>query len=175
MNRKQVEDYFKPFEGVSYVSAHDGMQFANNILQKKGRLLEIGTGAGHSTGFLSKLLPGWNIYTIDDYGLCDKENKIGHAREISEISGTLDLPNVIQIVGDSKRINWELPLDALFIDGDHSFEGCKGDYDKYFPFLKKGGLVFFHDYWREDLGVKRFVDGLKCQKIELSKMAVIRK
>jgi predicted O-methyltransferase YrrM len=37
------------------------------------------------------------------------------------------------------------PLDFLFIDGDHSYEGVKQDFEMYSPLVRKGGLVAFHD------------------------------
>jgi len=47
-------------------------------------------------------------------------------------------------------------LDLLFIDGDHSYEGVKADWEAYKDFLKPGSIVVFHDYgWAE--GVKRVV------------------
>ena len=36
-------------------------------------------------------------------------------------------------------------LDVLFIDGDHSYEGVKKDFEAYSPLVRKGGLVAFHD------------------------------
>jgi len=36
-------------------------------------------------------------------------------------------------------------LDLLFIDGDHTYEGVKKDYELYSPIVRKGGLVAFHD------------------------------
>lgn len=36
-------------------------------------------------------------------------------------------------------------VDFLFIDGDHSYEGVKRDWEMYSPFVKKGGLISFHD------------------------------
>jgi predicted O-methyltransferase YrrM len=36
-------------------------------------------------------------------------------------------------------------LDYLFIDGDHTYEGVKKDFDLYSPLVKKGGLIVFHD------------------------------
>lgn len=48
-------------------------------------------------------------------------------------------------------------IDLLFIDGDHSYEGVKADWDAYKAFLKPGSIVVFHDYgWAE--GVKRVVN-----------------
>jgi predicted O-methyltransferase YrrM len=41
-------------------------------------------------------------------------------------------------------------IDFLFIDGDHSYQACKADWELYFPFLKKGSIVVFHDTgWAE--------------------------
>ncbi len=36
-------------------------------------------------------------------------------------------------------------IDFLFIDGDHTYEGIKMDFEMYSPFVRKGGLVAFHD------------------------------
>ena len=36
-------------------------------------------------------------------------------------------------------------IDFLFIDGDHSFEGVKMDFEMYSTFVRPGGLVAFHD------------------------------
>jgi predicted O-methyltransferase YrrM len=36
-------------------------------------------------------------------------------------------------------------IDLLFIDGDHTYEGVKADFEKYLPLVKKGGLIAFHD------------------------------
>lgn len=63
-----------------------------------------------------------------------------------------------QTIGDRQ-------LDFLFIDGDHSYDGVKADFEFYSPFVKKGGLVGFHDIvFREtepDIQVYRFWDELK--------------
>jgi hypothetical protein len=36
-------------------------------------------------------------------------------------------------------------LDFLFIDGDHTYEGVKQDYEMYKEFVKPGGWIAFHD------------------------------
>lgn len=47
-------------------------------------------------------------------------------------------------------------IDFLFIDGDHSYEGCKTDWDYYSPLLKKKSIVVFHDTgWSE--GVNKLI------------------
>jgi predicted O-methyltransferase YrrM len=37
------------------------------------------------------------------------------------------------------------PIDVLFIDGDHSYEGVKADFENYSPLVRPGGLIAFHD------------------------------
>jgi len=47
-------------------------------------------------------------------------------------------------------------IDLLFIDGDHSYQGVKSDWEAYKSFLKSGSVVVFHDWgWAE--GVKRVI------------------
>ncbi len=36
-------------------------------------------------------------------------------------------------------------LDYLLIDGDHTYEGVKKDFELYSPFVKPGGAIVFHD------------------------------
>jgi cephalosporin hydroxylase len=36
-------------------------------------------------------------------------------------------------------------VDVLFIDGDHSYDGAKADFDLYSPLVRSGGLIAFHD------------------------------
>jgi predicted O-methyltransferase YrrM len=58
-------------------------------------------------------------------------------------------------------------LDFLFIDGDHTYEGVKKDYEMYSPLVRKGGIIAFHDIRtvREDCGVMQFWREL-CEEIE---------
>ncbi len=37
------------------------------------------------------------------------------------------------------------PLDLLFIDGSHAYEGVSHDYELYGPLVRPGGLIAFHD------------------------------
>ncbi|MFZ5553139.1 MAG: class I SAM-dependent methyltransferase [Bacteroidota bacterium] len=36
-------------------------------------------------------------------------------------------------------------IDYLFIDGDHTYQGAKQDYEKYSTLVRPGGLIGFHD------------------------------
>ena len=37
-------------------------------------------------------------------------------------------------------------IDVLFIDGDHSSNGVKNDFELYSPMVKNGGYIVFDDY-----------------------------
>jgi predicted O-methyltransferase YrrM len=49
--------------------------------------------------------------------------------------------------GESAEVasRWTLPIDVLFIDGDHSYEGCRPDIDSWLRHVRSGGWVVFHD------------------------------
>jgi cephalosporin hydroxylase len=55
------------------------------------------------------------------------------------------------------------PIDFLFIDGDHTFEGVKQDFEMYSTFVRPSGLVAFHDIntLRPDHFVHRYWNDLK--------------
>lgn len=36
-------------------------------------------------------------------------------------------------------------IDLLFIDGDHTYEGVRSDFEMYGPLVRPGGLITFHD------------------------------
>jgi len=54
-------------------------------------------------------------------------------------------------------------IDFLFIDGDHTYEGVKKDWEMYSPLVRPGGLIAFHDIAGnyEDTQVKRLWDSVK--------------
>lgn len=54
-------------------------------------------------------------------------------------------------VQDSKTFDWKnesenLPIGLLWIDGEHTYRGCKSDIERYKGFLSEGGVIAVHDY-----------------------------
>ena len=68
-------------------------------------------------------------------------------------------------VGQVKSILGERSIDFLFIDGDHTYDGIKQDFDLYSPLLAPTGLMAFHDIateeGHENYGVTRFWQEVK--------------
>lgn len=57
------------------------------------------------------------------------------------------------------------PIDFVFIDGDHSYDGVRADWMAWSPLVRPGGLVAFHDTWpnghRHEPGVVQWIDELR--------------
>lgn len=103
---------------------------------------------------IQKLEPG-EIYL--EIGV-DRGRSLWVAREMSkpgvrvigiDIQDDPRVPDTRFIKGDSvdvaKKWSPENRISLLFIDGDHTYEGCKRDIEAWFPHMKEGGMIFFHD------------------------------
>lgn len=63
---------------------------------------------------------------------------------------------------------WHQPIDVLFIDGDHSYEGCSTDMKAWMRFVRTGGWIAFHD--SGEAGVIRAINEFfprTCRGVEL--------
>ena len=57
-------------------------------------------------------------------------------------------PNTFELV---KNILDGRIIDFLFIDGDHTYEGAKRDFNIYSSLVKEGGIIAFHDIAKHTL------------------------
>ena len=49
------------------------------------------------------------------------------------------------LIADSRKVEPPGPLELLFIDGDHTYEGAKADFDRWSEYVRPGGHLLFHD------------------------------
>lgn len=70
-----------------------------------------------------------------------------------------EVPDTIFMQGDSTDIaeHFLNTIDVLFIDGDHTYEGCKADIDAWYPHMAKKGVMLFHDCDATSPGVEKAV------------------
>jgi len=84
------------------------------------------------------------------------------AQEMYLVRGDSHAPSTLNII---KKILKAHKLDFLFIDGDHTYEGVKTDFEMYSKLVSKGGIIALHDIapgLPEDVGgVPRFWDEIK--------------
>jgi predicted O-methyltransferase YrrM len=55
---------------------------------------------------------------------------------------------------------WSVPVDLVFIDGDHSEAACRLDWELWSPHVAAGGVVIFHDANGGDPGPTAVVEDL---------------
>ena len=126
-----------------------------------GICLEIGSYIGASACFISAGLKNGKIICIDSWA--NDAMSEGKRRTLEEFINNTNKykDKIIKIQGYSTNVVDQVKcytdkIDLLFIDADHSYEGCKNDWESYKGFLKSGSIVVFHDYgWAE--GVQKVV------------------
>lgn len=120
----------------------------------KPNIINIGVSWGGSVHCLHAGAPEAYITAIDiDY----------QRRPVQEMD-KLPESKVDFVVADSKYLKFDQLAHLVFVDGDHCYEGVKGDGDNWIPRIPIGGIVAFHDYSPQPrdierlAGVKRAVD-----------------
>lgn len=112
--------------------------------------MEIGSYLGGTLFLLCRLAdPAARILTLDLH-----RGNVWGARKLLYYSFLKERQRLHIITADShsnvaySRVAQKFgpeKLDFLFIDGDHSYEGVKRDFEMYSPLVRKGGVIAFHD------------------------------
>jgi cephalosporin hydroxylase len=140
-------------------------------LQSPRVVMEIGTAQSGTNFLLGQIMDSVEMLIAMDL-------RIRNMRLLSQFSRTG--LNRVFLEGSSytsssyervKKVLSGRPLDVLFIDGDHTYDGVKADYQMYRPLVKKGGLIAFHDivddhqtsYGRPGLGWSGGVPKFWCE------------
>jgi predicted O-methyltransferase YrrM len=125
-------------------------------------VVETGRLLGGSTFLLACANPEVPIFSID---ISPKDDATLHALMRRHGVGA----NVALIVGDSQQgVYPEVrQIDLLFVDGDHSYDGCLADLRNWYPRLVPGGHVVLHDCYRGSEVQSATIDFLKDQAVQL--------
>lgn len=127
-------------------------QVEGMLLRKLARdactIVEIGVAEGGSAWEVAQVMrPDATLHLVDPY-FRRSLGKIVPARNIarrlvgSVARGQIDW--VERFSHDAIR-GWNKPIDLLFLDGDHTYEGVKRDFDEWTPHLTREGQVALHD------------------------------
>lgn len=110
-------------------------------------LCEIGGRIGGSLAMFAQVAaPDARILSIDlDYKPGQREALAGFARESQSITCMAADSHTAATLATVRAWLAGQQLDFLLIDGDHSYEGVKSDFEMYGPLVRKGGIVAFHD------------------------------
>lgn len=143
-------------------------------------IVEIGTGHG-GTLWLWRHLPGnSSVISVDlpngEFGGGLTDDDMQRLKNWSNPGDNIflapydsHLPSTVLEVEDTLRAIGDGQCDILFIDGDHTYEGVKKDFEMYKHLVRAGGLIVLHDiadhsetfptctvdkFWKEISGMK---------------------
>ena len=128
-------------------------QLLATLAADRQRAVEIGVYEGSSAVVIAKALPvSATFHLVDPYietalhpGWRGTETATRAVLERATAErGGPELRWHVALSWDAGR-DWSGPIDFLFIDGDHSEEGCRRDWDMWHGFVEPGGVVAFHD------------------------------
>ncbi len=173
----RIARHFKTDDMGSFPERGYLFQLASD-LPAGAKVIEVGSWMGASTCFIAGGLKGAaKIYAVDNFqGLstCGEDaawynrhfRSLGHNSTLEIFKKNFaDLgfnDRAEPVVSDSLAAAQQLAalkgqIDFIFIDGDHSYEACKADILAWSPYVKRGGVIAFHDFGSRADGVTRAI------------------
>ena len=136
----------------------------------KIKLVEVGVFQGVTTRVLRKAMdPSATLFGIDPFfknrlGVC--LHRIIAVREVESVANGevkwLEMTSAQAL--QTKQLKGCSDFDFVFIDGDHSWEGIKGDWDGFSVLISSGGIIALHDSRnRGGCGSERFTNEVILQ------------
>lgn len=164
---KQVTGHLTHLEGCCL------NQLAQTV-PTNGTALEVGSFKGRSAAYIASAFQPSNakLYCVDTWmsqAMSQKEEDVFGVFKKNTQSWS---DHIVPMRGNSQEVakRWPgTPIDFLWIDGDHSYEGCRNDILSWLPFVREGAIVAFHDY-ANPCGVEQAVEELirpRCTDIVL--------
>lgn len=174
----RIARHFKQDDMGSFAERGYLFQLASD-LPADAQVVEVGSWMGASTCFIGGGLKGGRtkIFAVDNFqGLSTcGEDAAWYNRHFRQLgaNSTLEIfrenfaalgftARSEPVVADSLAAAAQLQakagtIDFIFIDGDHSYEACKADIRAWAPFVKRGGVIAFHDFGSRADGVTRAI------------------
>lgn len=127
----------------------------------RGVIVEVGSFKGKSTIWLAKgseAGAGVPVYAIDPHTGSEEHHAIagGQVWTYEDFLANLHKAEVQRLVhplvtsSAQAAMSFHLPVELLFIDGDHRYEAVRQDFELWFPKLIEGGYLLMHDTIRWD-------------------------
>lgn len=170
MNRKQ--QYYNALNSIDtawkghYDLAIDIVNFINPKV-----IVDLGVDWGHSTFIFAFSNRGQQVYGIDHFkgdaqaGLrntynfvIDKYNLLKYRYNIADIT-------FIKDDFHNASLNWNKQIDILHIDGFHTYEAVKSDFNDWIKFTHDKSIILFHDVISYKNSVGKFFNELDDYKL----------
>lgn len=134
----------------------------------KGDTVEVGCAEGYFSADMLR----WNLgnhYMVDNWGTIPgitgdgnypqewhDKNYEAAMKRVNEFQERLFVLRGLS--GDMAKHVTDESVSLVYIDANHSYEGVMADINAWYKKLKPGGVMAFHDYERNDYGVKQAVN-----------------
>jgi len=116
-------------------------------------VVNIGAGNGTSGLALLQSRPDLFLWTVEKQLESSPFGCLEGEWAVFDKAGLWPCERYAWIHGDSIEVGekWDKgAVDLIFVDGDHSYEGCAGDIKSWLPYIKPGGLLIVHDYHKAE-------------------------
>ena len=134
------------------------------IVAKRAVVVEIGSYKGKSTIWLAKgcQAAGGKVYAVDPHTTSSQEVHNANTSTEGVFKHNIRTANVESLVDPVVQTSmesvkgWNLPIDLLWIDADHSYENVHNDFFFWEPHVVDGGIIALHDTYYD--GVRQVVE-----------------
>jgi len=167
---KKLHTILEKMEGKTFHHHYHVLyDLRDNIKKTTATYVEIGAYCGASASLMSSHSKLTNIISIDLGSPISPEIP---KRNVAKFKQDNNQYTYIQGSSYSKEVIAKIKeiapvIDILFIDGDHSYQGVKADFEAYRELVAEGGYVIFDDYldWEHSAHVKHAVDEYVQQEL----------
>jgi len=109
-------------------------------------IVEIGAFEGVSTRLIRDAMPcDAHLYAVDPFVANRYGFSVQHAIFRREVGRSANgRVTVLRQFSHEAIASWPEPIDLLFLDGDHSFEGVTRDFGEWGRHVRPGGVILVH-------------------------------
>jgi predicted O-methyltransferase YrrM len=146
------------------------------------KVIEVGRQWGGATLVIAAAMRGrGDFWSIEDPRRLDYDVEVLGRKldtpvedQVADVCGRLGL-RVHVLAGDSRTIELETgEVDVVFIDGDHSYDGAMGDFERFGLRVRTGGAVLFDDAVYDDLSEPKHTADVKRVVADVARRADFR-
>lgn len=170
--KQMVEQYMAKYYGLitekpSAWLGHGKFALSIQFALKPKVVVDLGVDYGFST-FIFGMLRIGKVYGIDSFDgdihagyHSDAYNHVMRIHKIIQKEMKNYSVEIIKGYFDDVAQSWNKPIDILHIDGLHTYEAVKNDYETWGKFVTANGIIMMHDTHSYPNDVGRFFNELE--------------